>query len=180
MFDPTLELLDGPLGHLILSLVLARLRLLHVLGNLKGHVCCGARHRKLYGNLRSEVVLREKGPYLHCEAQSVARLLVDEGVDAEWGRVLTIDAIVHHEELAIGWLDRHCLHRLKIVRIDTLMEVAVIENHTSVLFVTRTTHCQVVVQYESQLWIANQVTLHLDDTIDRRIDNHTIWIEQYL
>jgi len=142
---PALELLDRPLRHLLLLLVLEALAL-HTTRQLVGHICGRPRHLESYDDLRSEVVLRELGTDLHRELEPVACVLVNEGIEAEGSRVLSIDAIVHDEELTVGRVDRHRLHRFKVARVDTLMEVAVVEGHAAPFSRRRPTHCQVVVE----------------------------------
>ena len=95
------------------------------------------------------MILRELSTYLHCEAQAIPSVLIDERVDAEWGRILAVYAIVHDKELAIRRVDRHSFHRLKVVRINALMKVAVIENNASLLASGASTHSEVIVEHQA-------------------------------
>ena len=79
------------------------------------------------------MVLRELSSDLHCELESIACVLVDERVDAEGCWVFTIDAVVHHEELTVGGIDRHSFHGFEVARIDALMEVAVVEDDAALV-----------------------------------------------
>ena len=72
------------------------------------------------------MILGELCAYFYCEADFIASILVNEGVNTEWGCVFTINAIVHHEEFSIRRINRHSLHGFKIARINALMEIAVV------------------------------------------------------
>ena len=148
MLVATLELLYGPLSNLVLLLVLKGLTL-GALWKLEGDSGGRARDREFDTNLGGEVILRELSTYLHCEAQAIPTVLIDERVDAEWGRILAVYAIVHDKELAIRRVDRHGLHRLKVVRINALMKVAVIENNASLLASGASTHSEVIVEHQA-------------------------------
>ena len=174
---PTLELLNRPLAYLLLRLVLKGLTL-NALRQLKRSTGGRPWHWELNADLSREVILRELCPDFDCKPKLVARVLVDEGVDAERRGILAIDAIVHDEEFSIRWVDRHGLHGLEVVRIDALVEVTIVQNHAALCAPLVPTNGEIVVEDESQLWVALKVTFHLDDSINRRIYNHTICIEQ--
>ena len=58
------------------------------------------------------------------------------------------------------------------------MEIAIVKDHTTSLNGSCfTANYQIVVEDEAQFRIALQVTLHLDDSIDGRINDHTVSIE---
>ena len=90
----TLELLDRPLGDLLLWFVLKGLSL-DALWQLESHILGRSWHWEFDTDLCRKVVLRELGAYFHREAQSVACIFVNERVDTEGSRVLSINSIVH-------------------------------------------------------------------------------------
>ena len=58
------------------------------------------------------------------------------------------------------------------------MEIAIVKDHAASLSCTCfTANYQIVVEDEAQFRIALQITLHLDDSIDGRVDDHTVSIE---
>ena len=161
----TLKLLNGPLSDLLLWLVLEGLAL-HSFRQLKGDSSGSSRHGEFDTNLCGEVILRELCPHLHCESQLVARVLVNERVNAERCRILPINAIVHDKEFSIGRVDRHSLHGLEVSCVHALVEVAVIQNHAALL-PFRSAHSQIVIQYKAQFRVALEITFHLNDSVDR-------------
>ena len=150
MFMAALELFDGPLCDLLLRLVLKALSL-HSFWQLICGVCSGAWNREANHDLSCEMILRELGSDFDGEPESVARLLIDERVNAERCRVLSVDAVVHDEELAIWRVDRDCLHGFEVSRIDALVEVAIVECHTPARSCVRSTDREVVIQDQAQL-----------------------------
>ena len=60
------------------------------------------------------------------------------------------------------------------------MEIAVIENHAALLAGGATPHSQIIVENEAKLRIPNEITLHLNDSIDSCIDDNTVRIEKDL
>ena len=127
-----LELLDSPLSNLLLRLILEALAL-DTLRQLVGHAGGRAGDGESHAHLRREVVLRELRADFHCKAQAIARVLIHEGVDAERGAVLAVNAVVHDEEFSVGRIDRNRLHGLEIARVHALMEVAIVEGYTTLL-----------------------------------------------
>ena len=95
------------------------------------------------------MILGELRSYFYCESEFIARVLINEGIKAERGRVFTINAIVHHEELSIRWIDRHSLHSFKIARINTLMEITVVENDAALRSLCVPAHSEIIVEDES-------------------------------
>ena len=124
------------------------------------------------------MVLRELRPHFNREPQSIARVLVNERIYAEGRSILTVDSVVHDQEFAIGRINRHRLHRFEVTRIHALVEVAIVESHTSLLTTCLSTDSQIVVQDETQLRIANEVALHLNHSVDCRIYDHAIGVVQ--
>lgn len=110
-------------------------------------------------------------PHLKCELQFVLRYFIDEGVNPEGRLIVTVDSVVHDQELAIRRVNRECLHCLKVSNIYTLVEVAIIKDYGSELLSITLAHCEVIIKYESQFRIPVQVALHLNNSINRAI-NH--------
>jgi len=125
------------------------------------------------------VILWELSPHLHSKLKLILCHLVDERVNTEWSWVFTIDAIVHDKEFAIWWFDCNRLHRLKVTHVHTFVEIAVVENYASLYTIYLSfAYLEIIVEDESQLWIVLEVALHLNHTIDRCINHHSIRIEQ--
>ena len=139
-----LELLDRPLCDLLLWLILKRLPL-HTLRQFICHIRACAWNWEAHHDLSCEVILRELCANFHRELKLISTFLVNEGVQAERGCILPINAIVHDEELAIWRVDCNCFHGFKVACVNTLVEVAVIKSHTSLLTCFGAAHSQVVV-----------------------------------
>ena len=179
MLVATLEFFNCPLGNLFLWFVLESLTL-DALRKLKRDSSRGAWDGELHDDLCSKVVLRELSTDLHCELESVAWYFIYERVDAEWGWILSVNSIVHHKELPVGRVYRNCLHCFKVSRVDTFMEVAVIQNDTTLLSHGRSAHSQVVVEHKTQFRVTNQIALHLNYSIYSCVDHNSIGVEQDL
>ena len=96
----SLKLPNCPLSHLLLWLVLKSLAL-NSSWQLKVDSLRGSRDWESDYDLSRKVILRELGAHFDREAEPVPRLFIYERIDAEGSRVLSIDAVVHHEELTI-------------------------------------------------------------------------------
>ena len=101
---PALELLNRPLGDLLLLLILEGLPL-DTLWQLERDALGGPWHGELDANLGGEMILWELGTHLDSEAQTIATFLINEGIDAEGSCVFTVDAIVHDKEFAVRRID---------------------------------------------------------------------------
>ena len=130
VLDTTLELLYGPFCLLFLLFELVCLTL-YTLWQLKCHIGCSSRHRELHCYLRCKVIRWELRPYLHSELQLILGHLVDERINAERRRILSVYAVVHNEKFTIWRLDCDCLHCFKVAHIDAFMEVAVVKDDTT-------------------------------------------------
>lgn len=124
------------------------------------------------------MVWRETRPTLDSEVQLKGRRLLNKGVEPERRRELPINAVVHHQKFTVRGRDRQRLHCLKVLQINTLVKVAVVQYDGASWPVDTFAHLQVIVEHKAQVGVVVEVALHLDDTIDRRIDNHAIGIEQ--
>ena len=178
VLDASLEFLNSPFCLLFRWLEFICLTL-HSLWKLKRHIGCRSWHWELQDNLRCEVVLRELRPHLYSELELILRYLVDERVNAERCRVLTIDTVVHYEKFAVWRLNGDCFHCLEVADVHALVEVAVIEDHTAHVASCWFSHLEVVVEDKPQFWVADEVTLHLNDSVYGRIDHHAVRIEQH-
>ena len=151
------------------------------LGQFKMNASRSARNCKLHHHLRSEVIRREIGSNLDRELQLIRSQLINKRIDSERCRVLAVNAVVHDQEFTIWRLDGHSAHVLEVARIDTLVEVAVVEDDApSCQVISGAANLQVIVQHEAEVGVPLQVGFHLDDTVDRRIDHQTISVEEDL
>ena len=75
------------------------------------------------------MVGRESGSDFESELELVLRELIDERVYAERRLVVSIDAVVHDEELAIGRVDDEGPHGLEVPEVHALVKVAVVKHH---------------------------------------------------
>ena len=123
------------------------------------------------------MVLRELCSHLHCQLKFILRHLVYEGVNAERSWVLSIDAIIHYEELTIWRLNCHGFHCFEVAYVYTLVEVAVIEHYTTHGTFRLFSYRKVAIEDKSQLWVPLEITLHLNDSINGSINHHAVRIE---
>ena len=176
MFYSSLEFLDGPFRLFFRRFVLVCLSL-YSLWQLKRHICCRSRYWKLYYYLSRKVIWRELRSHLHRELKFILWHLIYEGVNAEWSWILSIDAVIHYEELAIWRLNCHSFHCFEVTYVHTLVEVAVIEHYTTHWTFRLFSYRKIVIEDKSQLWVSLEITLHLNDSINGSIDHHAVRIE---
>ena len=58
------------------------------------------------------------------------------------------------------------------------MEVAIVECHAALLAGGRAADCEIIIEHEAQLGVADQVALHLNHAVDGGIDDHAIGVEK--
>ena len=161
-----LEFLNRPCGSLLRRLIFMILPL-NALRKFKMYPSTRTRNCELHHHLRSKVIRREISPHLDRKLQLIRRQLVHKRIDSEWGRILTVNAVVHDQKFSVRRLNCHSPHVLKIARIHALMKVAIIQNHSpSCQVISSAANFQVVVQYKPEVRIALQVGLHLDNAIN--------------
>lgn len=126
MLEAALELLDLPLGLLLGLFVLSYLTL-DTFRDLKRHSRSLTGNREFDQNLGCKVVSWESGPNLEGELKLILRHFIYEGVDPERCLIVTVDTVVHDQELTIRRVDDQRFHGLKVSQIHAFMEVAIIK-----------------------------------------------------
>ena len=123
------------------------------------------------------MILGELCSHLHCQLKFILGHLVYEGVNAERSWVLSIDAIIHYEELTIWRLNRHSFHCFEVAYVHTLVEVAVIKHYTTHWTFRLFSYRKIIIEDKSQLWVSLEITLHLNYSINGGINHHAVRIE---
>ena len=74
------------------------------------------------------MILGELASSFELELEFVLIELLDEWVNTEGSRELSIYTIVHHEELSIGRIYNQCFQCFEVSQINTLVEIAVVQD----------------------------------------------------
>lgn len=117
------------------------------------------------------MIRRECCPHFERELQLVLRYFIDEGVYPEGCLIVSVDSVVHDQELTIWRVNCKCFHCLEVPHIYALVKIAIIKDNGSELLSITLAHCEVIIKDESEFRIPVQVALHLNDSINRAI-NH--------
>ena len=177
MFLATCEFFDGPLSLIIKHLVLCMLALCS-LGYLK---CAGSgipRQVELCHNLGRYFILGLSRLYFEGELEFVLRQFIDEWVNPVGCLIISVDSVIHNQELTIGRSDCQGLESIEVPGVDALVECAIIKNHLANWSHHSLSNYKIVVENKSQTWVSLEVRLHLDDTVYGAIDHRTIGAEK--
>ena len=78
---------------------------LYTFGDLKGYVSTSSRYGELDQDLSSEVISRKGSSNFESKLQFILGKLINERVDPEGSLIVSIDSVVHNEELSIRWVN---------------------------------------------------------------------------
>jgi hypothetical protein len=104
VLETALELLDLPFSQLLLLLVLSHVAL-DAFGYFEGDIGGLSGDGELDEHLGGKVVGREVRSDLESQLQLVLGHLVNERIDPEGRLVVSVDTVVHHQELPIRRVD---------------------------------------------------------------------------
>jgi len=148
VLNPTLELINGPVGHTILSLMFEYLAL-DTFRHLAGHIWGTLWHWELEHNTSRKVIWWEWTSNFERDCDLVRRSFLNKWVDAERCRELAINSVIHDEEFSIRWIDCQCFQWLKVFQIDTLMEITIVQDNRASRSRNCAAHLQIIVKNEA-------------------------------
>lgn len=133
------------------------------------------RNREFNSNRLGEVLAWESRSNLNRDLKLEGRKFLDIRIDSEGSLKFSSDSIVHDQEFSVRRLDCDRFHTLEISSIHTFVEGTVIYDSSSTVALSQ---LKVLIEDKSEFWVSFQIRFHLDNSINGRVDECTIRVEQ--